>query len=81
MKQKDITLILVIVIISAVASFFVARAVFAAPKDRQVKAEVVSPLSVGFNSPSKKYFNENAVNPTQQIRIGDSANVTPFSGQ
>lgn len=81
MKQKDLALILVIVIISSFASFFIGRTMFAKPESRQVKAEVVDPISMAFDSPSKKYFNENAVNPTQQIRIGDSTNVTPYNGQ
>lgn len=81
MKQKDIALIVVVVIISGLLSFFVGRLLFANPKDKQVKAEVVDAISTVFIQPSSKYFNPNSVNPTQLIRIGDNSNVTPFNGQ
>lgn len=81
MKQKDIAAIIVVVAISGVISFFVARTVFVSSKDRRVEAEVVSPISTEFNRPSEKYFNETAINPTPQIQIGNSANPTPYSGQ
>jgi hypothetical protein len=81
MKQKDIALILVCVIVSGFISFFIARAVFGSSGERQVKAEVVSPIVSEFSRPSDKYFNENSVNPTQLIQIGSSANTTPYTGR
>lgn len=78
MKQKDIALILIIAIISGMVSFFVARFLFLKPADRQLQAEVVSPITTDFNRPSDKYFNKDSINPTQQIIIGDSANTAPF---
>jgi hypothetical protein len=81
MKQKDIALILVIVIVSGMMSFFVARMLFTTDKDRQMKAEVVDPISMEFEQPSNKYFNANSLNPTLQIQIGNDVNVTPFSEQ
>lgn len=81
MKQKDIALILIVVIISAVLSFFIGQKLFASPANQRLEAEVVEPIVSDFTTPSRKYFNETSVNPTQQIRIGDSSNVTPFNGQ
>ncbi len=83
MKQKDIALIVVVVIVSGMLSFFVGRYMFASPEKRQVEAEVVDPIVSEFNaSLDKKWFNKNAVNPTEVIQIGDSSNNSPFnSGQ
>lgn len=83
MKQKDIALIAVIIIVSGMISFFAGRFLFGAPDKRQVQAEVVDPIVPEFNaSLDKKYFNKDAINPTEVIQIGDSSNTTPFdSGQ
>lgn len=79
MKVKDIALILIVVIISGMVSFFAGRMLFAKPEP--VKAEVVDSISAEFNRPSNKYFNDKSVNPTQLIQIGDSSNTTPFNGR
>ena len=81
MKQKDILMIVVVVIVSGFISFFLARTLFLSPKESQVKAEVVDAISTQFVSPSNKYFNQTSINPTQQIQIGDTSNATPFTGR
>ena len=79
MKQKDVALIIVIVFVSGIISFFVSHLVFTAPKDRQQKVEVVQPITTDFTSPSNKYFNNNSIDPTQTIQIGQGTNPSPFS--
>ena len=79
MKQKDLALIAVIVIISATASFFLSSKLFGSPKNRNVQVEVVEPISADFSEPNKKFFNDTSLNPTQQIQIGDGGNQTPFN--
>jgi hypothetical protein len=80
MRQKDIALIVVIVLISAVVSLFVSKAIFASPKNRQQQVEVVQPITSDFPKPDKKYFNQQSFDPTQLITIGQNANTDPFSG-
>lgn len=77
-KQQDIALLLVVAFISAVLSFFVSGALFSSPKNRNIKVEVVQPISAEFAEPDGRYFNENSVNPTQLIRILENANQAPF---
>lgn len=79
MKQKDIALIAVIVVISAVASLLISKAVFASPEKRQQPVEVVEPISSDFATPDTRYFNSSAIDPTQTITIGGNANPDPFS--
>ncbi len=79
MKQKDIFLIVAVVLISGVLSFFVSKTLFASPKNRQTKVEVVQKISPDFQKPNTKYFNSNAIDPTQSITIGDNQNPKPFN--
>ncbi len=81
MKQKDLALILIIVIVSGMLSFFISKWLFASPENTQVKAEVVDVISTEFVQPDKDYFGPQSTNPTRVIRIGDGTNTTPFNGQ
>lgn len=79
MKQKDVALILMVMFISAIISFFVSGMIIAPAKDRQQKVEVVEPISADFRSPDSKFFNADAINPTQLIQLGENPNPTPFN--
>lgn len=81
MKQKDLPLILVMVFISAVVAFVISRWLFASPQNREQTAEKVDVIGAEFNPPSRKYFNAESVNPTQQIQIGGSTNPNPFNSK
>ena len=80
MKQKDIMLIAIIIIVSAVISIVLSNMLISSPKNRQQKVEVVAPITPDFNQPDTKYFNSNAIDPTQLIQIGGSSNSQPFNG-
>lgn len=79
MKQKDIVLIIVVVFISGVLSLVLSSMFITSPKNRQTKVEIVEPISSDFKLPDKKYFNDQSIDPTQLIKIGDSNNAQPFS--
>jgi len=81
MKQKDIAVLIIVVFVSAISSFFISKWLFASPKSRQTKIEIVTPITADFPTPDSKYFNSNALDPTQLIQIGDSTNTQPFNGQ
>jgi hypothetical protein len=78
MKQKDYALILIIIFISAIGSYFASQTIFKTPKNLQ-QAEVVQPISADFPSPDKHYFNKQAFDPTQVITIGNNDNSNPFN--
>jgi hypothetical protein len=80
MKQKDIALIAVIVIVSGLISLFVSKALFVSAKDRKQSVEVVQPISADFQEPDKRYFNKDAFDPTKPITIQQNQNSDPFSG-
>ena len=79
MKQKDIALIAIVVVISAVISLVVSSALIAPSKIKQ-QAEVAQPITTDFPSPDKTYFNSQAFDPTKPITIGQNSNSDPFSG-
>jgi hypothetical protein len=79
MKQKDIFVIVVVVVISAAISVFVSKWLFSVPAGRQTKVEVVTPITAEFDQPDSRYFNSNSVDPTKNISIGDNQNAAPFN--
>jgi hypothetical protein len=78
MKKNDIALIVLIVSISLLVSYFVVKAIIGNPKDQQVSAEVVEPITPDLVQPSNKIFNRDAINPTVVIQIGNPSNQQPF---
>lgn len=79
MKQRDITLFVMVGIVSLVASALFSNLVIRSPKNRSAQVEVVEPISSEFTEPDSKYFNEDSINPTQIIQIQDNKNQKPFS--
>ncbi len=78
MRQKDIAIILAVVLFSTVASVLVSKVLFGKPQNRQVQVEVVQPISADFAEVDKRYFNPSAIDPTQSIQIGNNSNPDPF---
>lgn len=81
MKTKDWGVIGVVVIIACMVSFVVSNIFLGGKHAPLLKVEVVDPISADFPLPNTKYFNEDSVNPTQEIKIGEDSNNTPFNGQ
>ncbi len=65
MKQKDIFLIVIVVIVSGAASLVLSKYLFSTPKNRKEQVEVVQPISADFPKPDTAYFNANSVDPTK----------------
>ncbi|HSW85165.1 MAG TPA: hypothetical protein VLF79_00940 [Candidatus Saccharimonadales bacterium] len=78
MKQKDFLLIIAIIAISALLSFFISKKIFVTPKSRQQQVVVVQDINSDFSSPDARFFNSSAFDPTKIITIGPNNNATPF---
>jgi hypothetical protein len=78
MKKNDIALIILIVSVSLVVSYFIVKAIVGDPKNQEVTAEVVEPITSDLTQPSNKIFNRDAINPTVVIQIGNPSNQQPF---
>lgn len=81
MKSKDLTLIAVIGLASAIIALVVSNIFLAAPKDLKADVEVVQEITAEFPFPNKKYFNENSENPTRLIQIRENQTANPFTNQ
>jgi hypothetical protein len=79
MKQKDIALIIMICFVAGIFSFIVSSLVFGGSTNKNQQAEVVDKVTTEFPQPSARYFNQEALNPTQTITIGDQNNQNPFA--
>lgn len=79
MKQKDIALIAIIIVISGTISYLVSNKLFAVPQNQEAEVEVVEPITAEFGRPDPRYFNDKSIDPTQPIQIGDSKNEQPFT--
>jgi hypothetical protein len=78
MKQKDIALIAIIVIVSAIVSLFVSKDIFSSNSSQQ-QVESVQPIDSEFpTKPNNAYFN-GGFDPTQLIQIGPNNNNNPFN--
>ena len=80
MKQKDIAMVVVAIIVGAGLSLVLSNVIIGTPANKQQQAEVVQPISSSFAIPDGRFFNKDAFDPTQTITIGQSANPDPFSG-
>jgi hypothetical protein len=78
MKKSDIALLILIVSVSLVISYFIGKALIGTPQQKPTKVEVVQPISASFTPPSSQIFNDQAINPTQNITIGNSNTQSPF---
>lgn len=78
MKKNDIALIVLIVSISLVISYFIVKGILGNPKNDQTTAEVVEPITPNLVQPSNQIFNRDAINPTVVIQIGNPSNQQPF---
>ncbi len=80
MKKKDIGLIIVMGIISATISILLSGKLFTTPDDRKQSVEVAPAIIGELARPETDYFNENSVNPAQNITVGRDPNSNPFNG-
>ena len=78
MKKKDLLLITAVAIVAGVAALIISRIFLSAPKHLQQEVEVVEPISAEFKTPDQRIFNQQAINPTRLIRIGENQNPNPF---
>jgi len=78
MKQKDILLIAIIIIVSGVASLFISKSIFKSSSSNQQEVASVQSISNDFPLPSSQYFNSSSFDPTQIITINNNSNQNPF---
>lgn len=78
MKKTDIALLILVVALSGLITYFIANALMGSSKQLSATVTVVEPITPDIELPRSSVFNASAINPGVQIRIGDSSNQQPF---
>jgi hypothetical protein len=79
MKQSDIAMLVLIVSISLLVSYFVGNSLFAGDSNRVAEVPTAQSISADFPQPSPDVFNEKAVNLTETITVTDNNSDKPFT--
>lgn len=79
MKKSDIAVLILLVSVSLVIGYFVGSWVFSANEIKEVPVQTAEPIVAEITPPDAKVFNDEGINPTVQVTIGQSANTKPFN--
>lgn len=80
MKKNDLALLIFIIAITLLLSYFVAKAVIGEPKSKPVQVDKVVSIKSDYPTPDARVFNDKAIDPTVNISIGgQKANNDPFT--
>ncbi len=71
MKRTDIAMIIFIASISVLISYFVAKTVMGDTQNEAVTVKTIDAFSAEISDPDSRIFNEDAVNPTVEVYIGN----------
>ena len=77
-KSKDLTVLVILVGISALISYFASNALFSSKKSLSTKVELVDQVTSDFSYENKTYFTNNPLNPTKNITISQNNNQKPL---
>ena len=72
MKRTDIAMIVLIAAVSAGIAYFVASSVLGSMTEQATKVKTIDPITSTVEEPSKKVFNENAINPSVEVNINNT---------
>ena len=79
MRQQDIAMLVLIISLSLLFSFFIGGALFGGEDSRTAEVERVQPISPEFPQPDEAVFNKDAINLTETIQIGETTSTNPFT--
>lgn len=81
MKRSDWAMVILIVGVTALASYFIVGALMPNLKANPAKVPTATAIEDNLDSvkPTKKIFNSEAIDPTVEVHIGDHDGDTPFS--
>jgi len=76
-KRTDIAMIIFIASISMLLSYFVAKTVLGDIQNEAVTVKTVDAITKNVNGPDERIFNQDAVNPTVEVYIGNEGQQSP----
>jgi hypothetical protein len=78
MKKKDLFILGGISILSLILGIVISGKLINSSKETKQEVEVVKSISSDFNRPPEAYYNQDSINPTKLIQIGQGPNDKPF---
>jgi len=69
MKKTDIAMIILIVSVSVMVAFFVAKSILGDVYSGTAKVKIIDKIDSNIVEPDSSIFNKNAINPTVQVKI------------
>lgn len=79
MKKNDVAALILIASVSLMIAWFTANSLIGEPKKSAQKVKTVESITTKLESPDKRIFNKNAINPTVERSIGKSSDSLPFN--
>lgn len=79
MKKSDWALLILIVALVGVASYFVVGALLPAPGENPETVKTAAAILESIDEPSERVFGPNAINPTVKVTIGNQGGGQPFT--
>lgn len=73
MKKTDIAMIILIASLSVIGAFFATNALMGDAASEEVLVETADVITSDITPPDPKIFNENAINPTVEVQVGESS--------
>lgn len=70
MKRNQIALLILIMGVSLLVSYFVVSSIFASLNQKDVKVETIDVIKSKIDEPDSLTFHDNSINPAVQIFIG-----------
>lgn len=71
MKKSDIAAVILIAAVCVLLSYFVAKMIFGDPQEESAIVKVADTITEEIAEPSEYIFNDEAINPTVEISIGE----------
>ena len=79
MKRNEVALLLVIVGLVVLTTFFLLNSFFSEAALREVSVKTTEAISSDIAKPDPTVFNKEAINPAVSITIGNQLNQQPFT--
>lgn len=75
MKQSDIITVVIIAVVGTVAAYFIVNGWLGNPGDASFEFETIEAVSAALVEPDPEVFNEEAINPTIEVYVGECEDV------
>lgn len=80
MKKSDYAILILIIGISLLVAYLLASSIFGDSSSQPVEIKTAQRITTQVEEPNPEIFNDQAINPSVEIKIGDSADKSPFGG-